>query len=72
MHCHICDSPLTEIQFNSDHEDIDPCNYCLTIIQDAVGKHVDKAAADEDALPEEDWATQFLAMYGFRESESYQ
>ncbi len=34
MKCHICNATLSagEIQWNSDHEDWDPCGRCLDVI----------------------------------------
>jgi hypothetical protein len=52
MRCHICDSLLQEIHYNSDHEDYEPCPTCLAIIAEAVGK--EKPTAEEDDLPPED------------------
>lgn len=53
MRCHICNAVLSEPQYNSDHEEYDPCDTCLAVIADAVGNQ-DKVSAGEDDLPEED------------------
>lgn len=48
MRCYICDKQLTEPQFNSDHQDIDPCQTCLDVIQDVLDGYRDKPSAAED------------------------
>lgn len=37
MRCYICDNALKddEIKFNKDHQEFDPCGFCLEIIRDA-------------------------------------
>lgn len=36
MKCHICDATLgeTEVQWNNDHKDWDPCGTCQAVIDD--------------------------------------
>jgi hypothetical protein len=51
--CRICDASLPEVQFNSEHGDIDPCPSCLFVIQDTLDGFKDNAAPDEDAFGEE-------------------
>jgi hypothetical protein len=51
--CHICDATLSEVQFNSQHEDIEPCVTCLAVIADTVGTWIDRPYADEEAWAEE-------------------
>jgi hypothetical protein len=48
MRCHICNRVLPDPQFNTEHQDYDPCSTCLTVIQDTLDGFKDKAAADED------------------------
>lgn len=54
MRCYICDSVIGEPHFNHDHEDFDPCDYCMMIINDLVGGWKDSAFADDDDFGEED------------------
>lgn len=44
MRCFICDRVIDEPQYNSDHKDYEPCDTCLTIIQELV------AGYDEDVF----------------------
>lgn len=48
--CFICDATLSEVQFNSQHEDIEPCVTCLAVIVDTVGTWTDKPYAEEEDL----------------------
>lgn len=41
MRCHICDSELSNISFNRDHGDIDPCHTCLIAISEVFGDEGD-------------------------------
>lgn len=41
MRCHICDSELSNISFNRDHGDINPCGTCLQIISEVFGEEGD-------------------------------
>jgi hypothetical protein len=50
MRCHICDRPLSEPRYNRDHKDYNPCDTCLTVVQDTLEGFIDKPAADEDEL----------------------
>lgn len=50
MHCHICDATLSEVHFNSDHGDIEPCMACQIVIQDTLEGFLDKPSADEEDL----------------------
>jgi hypothetical protein len=47
MRCYICDSALSEVHYNSDHQDYEPCGFCLEIIKDAIGSDVASAREDE-------------------------
>lgn len=49
MKCHICDRQLseTEIQYNTDHGDFDPCGVCLEVIQSCF------EPADEEEITEQ-------------------
>lgn len=48
--CYICDATLSEVQFNSEHNDIEPCGTCLTVVADTLAGFTDKASAEEDEL----------------------
>lgn len=50
MRCHICDASLEAPNYNSDHDDYEPCGTCLVVIQDTIAGFTDKPAADEDDL----------------------
>lgn len=52
MRCHICNAALgeTEIKFNKDHDEFDPCGTCLAIIDEVF----------EDTLEEEDYREDFF------------
>lgn len=54
MRCHICDSELSEVHFNSDHEDIEPCPTCIMAIEDILASYEDRPSVDEDELFEEE------------------
>ncbi len=54
MRCHICDRPLDEPRFNSDHQDYEPCDSCLFVINETLEGFKDNASAAEDDLPDED------------------
>lgn len=43
MKCHICDATLgeTEIKWNKDHKDFDPCHTCKTVIDEVFGEEDD-------------------------------
>jgi len=52
MRCYICDVVIDTPQFNSDHEDFEPCETCKQVIADTVGAYDDRAATvQEDVLP---------------------
>lgn len=54
MRCHICDKILEDdqVQYNTDHQDFDPCPKCLTIIEDLVAGYGDRPAPEvEDFDP---------------------
>lgn len=53
MRCHICNRVLETPKFNNDHQEYDPCDVCLEVIEDTVAGFTDKASADEDAFVEE-------------------
>lgn len=65
MRCNICNATLSapEVQWNSDHEDWDPCNKCQEVIDgvftDLSEEEIDEQLAfefegeDEDVNPEE-------------------
>lgn len=53
MRCFICDKSLNEINFNRDHEDIDPCPECILVIQDTVAGFHDRTSVAEDELGED-------------------
>lgn len=54
MRCKICDATLnpSEIAFNPDHEEFDPCGVCLDVIDSVFEDHVDedlvRTAVEED------------------------
>jgi hypothetical protein len=54
--CHICNTTLSaaETQWNTDHEDWDPCNTCLTIINDLFTDSTEEEIDDELAFELED------------------
>lgn len=50
MKCHICNSDLTDIQWDSRHQEFDPCGTCMFIIAETVGAAYDKPYATEEDL----------------------
>ncbi len=44
MRCHICNAVLSNVSFNTDHGDIDPCHVCQEVIDGVF----------PDPVPEED------------------
>ena len=65
MRCHICDRVLDEPQWNSEHEDFEPCPPCLLVIQDTLDGFRDKPYADEDELPSEDHMAYIYRVLGY-------
>lgn len=66
MRCHICDRVLDAPSFNSDHEEYDPCEPCLLVIQDTLDSFEDKPYAEEDALQDpvpmgSEWSQWFVS-----------
>lgn len=58
MKCHICDATLgkKEIQWNTDHEDWEPCTRCLEAIDDVFD---DLTEEEIDELLEFEWSELF-------------
>jgi hypothetical protein len=53
MKCNICDNPLSEPKFNEDIGNYDPCDTCMTVIEDTLASYDDTylerpAAAEEE------------------------
>ncbi len=68
MKCYICDATLTDPQFNSDHNDYDPCPTCLVIIDKAVGKFGLQVAADDDDFG---WEDDDLHDYDYKDGRAW-
>lgn len=54
MRCKICDCVLSTPNFDKDHDEYDPCDFCLSIIQDTLDGFKDNAFVSDGELPEED------------------
>ncbi len=52
MRCYICDKALSEPNFNTDHDDYEPCDECQAVILDTLKGYEDQAAAGEDEFAE--------------------
>lgn len=52
MRCHICDRVLKNPVFNKDHDEYEPCETCMEVINDLVKGFLDKPFADEDDINE--------------------
>lgn len=54
MRCHICNASLggSEVKFNKDHDDWEPCGTCLSIIAEIFEDPLDEEEIDQ-ALEEE-------------------
>jgi hypothetical protein len=50
MRCKICDRALEEPRWNGDHEEYEPCDSCLRVIQDTIDGYKDVPAPAEDDL----------------------
>jgi len=52
MRCHICNAVLnpTEVQWNNDHKDYDPCNRCLEAIDDVFNDRSEEEIDQEIAI----------------------
>lgn len=62
MKCNICDASLPEPKFNPDYRgSFDPCDYCMSIVEDTLEGYLDKPSADEDELGGPDPV--FVEMY---------
>jgi len=61
MRCHICDRPLseTEIAFDKNHDEFDPCTTCLMVISETFDDHLDEDEVTEVLL--EEWGD-FLSL----------
>lgn len=48
MRCHICNATLgdSEVRFNKDHDDWEPCGTCLTIIAEVFEDPLDEEEVD--------------------------
>ncbi len=53
MRCFICNVAIEKPQFNSEHDDFDPCETCKQVIADTVAGYEDVVAADEDEFGDE-------------------
>lgn len=53
MKCYICDATLSKPRFNADHDTYEPCDFCLSVIQDTLEGFLDGASAPDDAFGEE-------------------
>lgn len=54
MRCFICDVAIEKPQFNSEHDDFDPCETCKQVIADTVAGYEDVVAVDEDQWADSD------------------
>lgn len=54
MRCYICDRVIDEPNFNSDHEDYEPCDSCLRVIEDTLASFESRPAVAEDDLLTDD------------------
>jgi hypothetical protein len=54
MRCFICNVAIEKPQFNSEHDDFDPCETCKQVIADTVAGYEDVVAVDEDQWAEPD------------------
>lgn len=51
MKCNICDAALPEPKYVPGVKgSFDPCDKCMTIVEDTLASYVDKPAADEEEL----------------------
>lgn len=50
MKCNICDRALNEPKFNPEIRNYDPCDTCMTVIEDTLAGFIDGPAAEEDAF----------------------
>jgi len=50
MRCYICDRVIDDPNFNTDHQDIDPCDTCKYAIEDILAGYRDQPAAPDDDL----------------------
>lgn len=48
MRCHICDKALSEAEtrYNKDHEEYDPCSFCLQVISEVFDDHLTEDEID--------------------------
>lgn len=48
MKCNICDKTLSEAEtrYNKDHEEYDPCSYCLQVISEVFDDHLTEDEID--------------------------
>lgn len=62
MRCYICDRIIDEPEFNSDHQDIEPCDACKAVIEDTLAGFGDLPAVPDDA-PSDDIAPILEGLY---------
>lgn len=53
MRCYICDVVIEKPNFNADHNDYEPCDYCQQIVNETVGNFTEKPYADDDDFGED-------------------
>jgi hypothetical protein len=50
MRCHICDRPLDEPKFVEEVGNYDPCDTCMTVIEDTLAGYENLPDAEEDGI----------------------
>ena len=71
MRCHICNKTLSQPNFNTDHDDYEPCEECLAVIIDTLESYTDQATASEDEFGETPLETEYLQYTMLDEEEVY-
>ncbi len=48
MRCYICNKAIETPNYNSDHEDYEPCDECQAVIRDTLEGYLDQPTAPEE------------------------
>jgi hypothetical protein len=53
VRCFICNRVLSEPRFNADHQDFDPCEACMEVVNDTLAGYTDRPSLPEDEYADE-------------------
>lgn len=50
MRCYICDASLADPKIHPDIGKVEPCDFCMEIVEDTLAGYKDRPSVDEDEL----------------------